>query len=297
MDCLSVLTLLQIPGLGRRSVEVLAREAAAGGAGRPEDLPALARRAGASLAPAPGQALAAADWARAAAAARQIAGRCREAGYALVTPWDAAYPARLRNIPDRPVLLYVRGNLDALAAPLCVAVIGTRRPSGWGRRAAFRLGELLARRGVPVVSGLALGCDTAAHQGALAAGGFTAATLPTGLDAVYPPANRQLAEAIVKAGGALLSEYPPGEGPAAYRFVERDRLQSGLSDAVVVVETEVDGGAMYTAAFTVAHGRQLLVCAAGPAAGPAAGGNRKLLADGVGTVLASIDDLPGILGI
>jgi DNA processing protein len=140
-----------------------------------------------------------------------------------------------------------------------------------------------------VVSGLAFGCDAAAHRGCLDQGGYTAAVLPSGLDEIYPPQNRDLAARIAETG-CLLSEYPPGIRPARYRFVERDRLQSGLSDLVIVVESEIHGGAMHTAQFARRQGRRLLVFSPDRLiGGELASGNQHLLATGAEAV-TSVED-------
>ena len=132
-----------------------------------------------------------------------------------------------------------------------------------------------------------MGIDAAAHRGCLDQGGYTTAVLPCGLDHSYPPQHRELA-AQIAAAGCLLSEYPPGIQPARYRFVERDRLQSGLSDLVIVVETEMDGGAMHTARFARRQGRMLLVFSPAGLDSNRASGNRRLIETGA-TAVESVE--------
>ncbi|MGH7197332.1 MAG: DNA-processing protein DprA [Candidatus Omnitrophota bacterium] len=176
-----------------------------------------------------------------------------------ILKWDhPEFPNSLRYIPNPPKLVYVAGDLDCLRGP-AIAVVGTRTPTRTGAKMAEAFGRRLAKRGIVVVSGLALGIDAAAHEGCLAAGGQTIAVLPSGVSNVYPRENQKLAARIVKSGGCLVSEYPPDASPEKYTFIQRDRLQSGLSLGVVVVETDLGGGAMHTARFCRRQGR-LLAC-------------------------------------
>lgn len=189
--------------------------------------------------------------------AETIMRQTEDLGIQVVSTMSLDFPARLRTIPDPPVILYAKGAIECLSADLAVAVVGTRDPTPFGRGSAVRLGETFAEREIVVVSGLAVGCDTAAHQGCLDASGQTIAVMAHGLDQVYPAENRALAEEILEANGCLVSEYPPGGRAHRSSFVERDRLQSGLSAAVVVVETDVDGGTMHTARFCIKQHRKL----------------------------------------
>jgi peptide-methionine (S)-S-oxide reductase len=191
----------------------------------------------------------------------------------------ACFPESLKKIPDPPDRLYCLGNVDCLFETRSVAVVGTRKPTVAGKRIAENFGRQLAKRGWVVVSGLALGCDTAAHEGCLEGGGRTVAVLPGGIRNVYPSENQKLAERIVRSGGCLVSEYPPEARPEPYRFIERDRLQSGLSLGTVVVETDLEGGAMHTARFCLAQ-KRLLACVVPSkrfSSHPMAQGNWKLI--------------------
>ncbi|QJA05381.1 DNA-protecting protein DprA [Thermosulfurimonas marina] len=169
---------------------------------------------------------------------------------------DQTYPSLLREIPDPPAFLLVKGRLRT-EVPL-VAVVGARKATAYGRRVAFEWSARLADSGVGIVSGLALGVDTEAHRGALSAGGYTVAVLGTGPDLVYPRDNRRLAEEILAAGGALISEYPPGARPERWRFPRRNRLISGLSLGVLVVEAAERSGALITARLALDQGREVM---------------------------------------
>ena len=212
----------------------------------------------------------------------------RERGISILKRGDADYPAPLSAVEDGPPALFLRGFPPAETWSNAVAIVGTRRPSKEARYITLGLAMQLARGGRAVVSGLALGVDTAAHTGALSANGLTIAVLGSGLLKIYPAANRTLAERI-EVAGALLSEAHPRRGANAQRLVSRNRIISGLSRAVVVVESDVDGGAMYAARFAAEQGRH--VCTFDlPASG-----NQRLIAEGA--VLLRRDDplrdLPG----
>ena len=191
--------------------------------------------------------------------ADEIRDKASELGVRILSLDDPNYPESLRTIPDPPVVLYVKGSIECLSAGLRVAVVGTREPTPWGLKCAERLGERFSQAGFTVVSGLAKGCDTAAHQGCLKERGITVAVMAHGLQMVYPAENRDLANDIVSIGGCLVSEYPPGVRGMSSFFIERDRLQSGLSLAVVVVETDIKGGTMHTVRACQEQGR-ILAC-------------------------------------
>lgn len=174
----------------------------------------------------------------------------------ILTPADDDYPRWLRVISDRPAVLHVRGQL--LPGRRYVACIGTRQPSVFGQAVARKISGFLAAHGWSIVSGLALGVDTICHEAALGAGGHTVAILANGLDSVYPGQNRQLAEQILSAGGALLSEQPLGTPALPRHLVARDRLQSGMSAATIVMQTDLIGGTMHTVRFAVLQGRPLI---------------------------------------
>ncbi len=177
-------------------------------------------------------------------------------GARLVTPVDGDYPEPLKNIYDPPLCLYVRGTLEKKDAQ-ALAIVGTRRASHYGAAQADRLAYQVSKAGFAVVSGLARGIDTVAHKAALKAGGRTLAVLGGAMDKLYPPENRELAEEIV-AHGALISEFPLGREPDRTTFPYRNRVVSGLSKGVLVVEAGMDSGAMNTAEQALEQGRSVM---------------------------------------
>ena len=199
-----------------------------------------------------------------------------------------ALPERLSAIPDPPNRLYVRGAKDALDAP-AVAIVGSRRATRAGRDFAHALACDLAAGGLVVVSGLAYGIDAAAHRGALAVG-RTVAVLGSGLDCVYPRAHEGLARDIIAADGAVVAEYPPDTGPRKHRFPERNRLISGLTLGVVVVEATTRSGSLITARMAAEQGREVMAVP-GPVTSPLAGGCHRLLKSGA----ALIEDADDVL--
>ncbi len=168
---------------------------------------------------------------------------------------DAAYPPRLKEIDDPPPVLYVRGDLSP-ADEWAVAVVGTRRPTPYGRQVAEEIAYQLAANRISVISGLARGIDAIAHRAALQAGGRTVAVLACGLDIVYPPEHAKLAREIIE-GGALASDYPLGTHPRGDYFPRRNRILSGMSLGVLVVEGDVKSGALITANLALDHGREV----------------------------------------
>ncbi|MFH1570257.1 MAG: DNA-processing protein DprA [Gemmatimonadota bacterium] len=220
-------------------------------------------------------------------------GAMRVGGARAVTCADAAYPYLLRQIPDPPPLLFIRGQAD-LSAP-GVAIVGTRRASGYGRAMARRLAGGLARCGITVVSGMAHGIDAAAHEGALEAGGATVAVLGCGVDVVYPAGHRRLHRRLVD-GGAVASELPMGVRPEAGSFPRRNRVISGLSLGVVVVEAPARSGALITAACALEQGREVFAVPGDVIDGRSAGCHRLLkegarLVEGVDDILEELENL------
>jgi DNA processing protein len=193
----------------------------------------------------------------------------------VLTLADAGYPGRLREIPDPPPALFVSGQVPDLPT---VALVGSRKASGTGLECARALGGALGERGVCVVSGLALGVDAAAHEGALEAGGPTVGVLGCGIDVVYPRDNRTLFRAV-EGAGALVSEYYLGEPPLGWRFPARNRVIAGLCDAVVVVEAPQKSGALITARHGAESGRDVWAVP-GPLGVLECQGSNRLLADG-----------------
>lgn len=205
-----------------------------------------------------------------------------KAGIEIFSFHDQRYPKHLRNIPDPPAVLFVKGKTEGLYSTESLAIIGTRKPTQYGKKVAHKSARTTAEKGFVVVSGLAYGCDTHAHEGCLEASGVGIAVLAHGLDKVYPAANRDLANHLVERGGCLVSEYPIGLKPARSAFVERDRIQSGLSEAVLVIETGVKGGTMHTVRFARNQKRPIACIdyTEQPSAQNNAKGNKKLIKDG-----------------
>jgi DNA processing protein len=203
------------------------------------------------------------------------------------------YPGALAQIPDPPLGLVMRGG--PLPATRNVAVVGSRRCRRHSAQLAFELARRLAERGFAVVSGLAEGVDGSAHRGALDAGGPTAAVLGNGLAHCYPAWHRGLAERIVAAGGLLVSEYPPHWRPRAHYFPERNRIISGLTEAVLVVEASARSGSLITARLALEQGRDVLAVPGAVADGTHRGCHR-LLRDGAALV-EDVDDLWAALGV
>jgi DNA processing protein len=175
---------------------------------------------------------------------------------------EEGYPGSLAEIYDPPLVLYYRGNGIRQDLPLA-AVVGTRKPTGEALMRAYSLGVELSAAHVGVVSGLARGIDTAVHKGTVSIGGYAVAVLGNGIDMVYPAGSKPTALNILKEGGCLASEYPPGVLPQKYHFPERNRIISGLSKAVVVVEAPARSGALITADFALDQGRELFVHSVG----------------------------------
>ena len=202
------------------------------------------------------------------------------------------YPARLRNIPDPPPVLYVHGELLP-GDDLCVGVVGSRSPSPYGLGAAADLGRDLARRGVTVVSGMAKGADSAAHQGALDGGGRTVAVLGSGLDVPYPRRNRRLMERIARRGAAV-SEFPLGTRPAPWNFPRRNRVIAGMTLGTVVIEAAARSGSLITAELALEGGREVFAVP-GRVTSPRSEGTNSLIRDGARLARSAadvIDDLP-----
>jgi DNA processing protein len=176
-------------------------------------------------------------------------------GARYITYWDDAFPAVLRNIYDPPLVIYVLGDIS-LDDEKAIAVVGTRIPTQYGKHVTAQLTEELVQSGITIVSGLARGIDTVAHRTAVQNNGRTIAVLGSGVDVIYPSENKRLSEDILK-NGALISEFPFGTFPDAPNFPKRNRIISGLSRGVVVVETGLTGGAMITAKLALDQGREV----------------------------------------
>ena len=190
--------------------------------------------------------------------AEQVIARCAREGVEILTLGDNAYPARLKHIQDPPLVLYCKGILPDLDSVPTIGVVGTRDASAYGMNSARQLGYQIARCGGAVVSGLALGIDGAAMDGALQAGGTVVGVLGCGPERVYPRANRSLFDAVVESG-CILSEYPPGTPPNKWHFPRRNRIISGISCGVLVVEAPEKSGSLITARLAAEQGRDVFV--------------------------------------
>ena len=204
---------------------------------------------------------------------------------------DPSYPALLAEIPMPPPILFFRGDASVLATP-AVCVVGSRRAARRGLLAAKRIGGDLAGAGFLVVSGMARGIDSMAHVGAMAAGGKTAAVLGCGVDVPYPPENLSLSVEI-SASGCVVSEFPPGTPPLRHNFPRRNRILSGLSLGVVVVEADLDSGAMGTAAWAADHGREVFAVP-GPVEHPGSRGPHRLIREWACLVESASDIMEGL---
>lgn len=189
--------------------------------------------------------------------AKRISQLCAEYAIGIIGKEDPLYPEKLSSLPKAPFVLYYKGNVQILNKMPSVAVIGTRAPSDTGKKVAMRLGAVLGERDIAVVSGLALGCDTQAHKGCLSVGGHTVAVLAEGLDVISPSANWDLANQICLNGGCLLSEYPPLFRAQRGSFVQRDYLESGISQGIIVVEASLGSGTMHTVKYALEQGRNI----------------------------------------
>ena len=222
--------------------------------------------------------------------------RLATSGARLITFTSADYPKSLFEIPDPPPFLYVQGELRCHETS--IAIVGSRRATAYGLQATTRLAESLAGRGVTVISGMARGVDTAAHKGALAAGGRTIGVLGCGIDKVYPPENRKLFQEMAEKG-CLVSEFPLGTLPLAENFPRRNRIISGLSRGVLVVEAAENSGSLITAQYALEQGRDVFAVPGNISFSTSRGSNRliKQGAKLVDCVEDILEELPGCRNI
>jgi DNA processing protein len=211
----------------------------------------------------------------------------RANGYA-VTIWDDRYPANLKKIYDPPPFLFVRGELNT-SDQHSVAIVGTRHPSPYGIQMAERFASDLAKLGLSIISGLARGIDTHAHAATLKADGRTVAVIGSGVDVIYPPENKQLADRIIE-HGAIISEFLMGAKPDAGNFPRRNRIISGIAVATIIVETGIDGGAMITAATALDQNREVFAIP-GAAGTKVKSGTNQLIKEGRAKLVETIDDV------
>jgi DNA processing protein len=215
---------------------------------------------------------------------------CEDKDIRYTTVLDNDYPELLKNIFSAPLVLYYRGSLTNALQKWNLGVVGTRKPSEYGRFMTAEIVEPLARAGVGIISGLAYGIDTCAHKAALKAGGITIAVLAQGLETVYPPQNRELAEQILEKG-ALVSEYEPGSKMEHWNFPARNRIISGLAHGVLVTEGDITSGALLTAKFALEQNRDVYALP-GQANLSNAQGPNHLIKNGARLVTSAADILP-----
>jgi DNA processing protein len=222
------------------------------------------------------------------AAEREI-GFARRNGIEVVTWNDACYPLKLKEVCDSPMVIYVKGELPEIDKPH-IAVVGTRKPSAYGKKMAAEFSAYFAERGIVVVSGLAFGIDIEAHSSTLAQGGCTLAVLGHGLDQVYPREHTLKAKQIVDRGGALVTEFCSGTQPDAYNFPARNRIISGLCDAVLVVEANEKGGALITAKMAFEQDREVFAIP-GNLGNPTGIGCNRLIRDQIAKIACEPQDV------
>jgi len=200
-----------------------------------------------------------------------------------------AYPAVLRQLSSPPKELFVAGELDELLARPRVAIVGSRKVSAYGRSVTMQIAGELARQGIVIVSGLALGVDGLAHRAALEAGGLTLAVLPGPIETIYPSSHTALARQIIDSGGALVSEYPAGTPAYKPNFVARNRIVAGLSDVLLITEAALKSGSLHTARFALEQGKDVLAVPGNIASEMSVGANNLLKAGA--TPVTSADDV------
>ncbi len=280
-----VLALLSLPGMGRKTAHRLLA-----GQDCVESLEVLLQRQRGKTYDAP-------QIEQAYAYAEKTLERSEREGIRVLSFFDSNFPLLLKSIDDPPLLLHLKGDLAALKSKVAVAIIGTREPTTFGEQSARRIAATVAKSQAIVVSGLARGCDAAAHWGCIEAKGKTVAVLAHGLDKVYPAENKSLAEEILATSGCLVSEYEIGQRAFKNNFVDRDRLQSGLSQAVIVIETSVVGGSMHTVRFAIQQ-KRIVACIKHPpnlASEDKVQGNKKLIDEGQAIPLESSEEVELLL--
>lgn len=213
--------------------------------------------------------------------------KTKRKGISIIPYSSNEYPYSLKQIPDPPAVLYVKGCLPTNLK--CISVVGTRRPSGYGRYVVENIVRPLAKKGVCIVSGFATGIDTMAHKVAIEEGGFTVAVFGNGVDVIYPPENRKMYE-MIQERGCVISEFPPGTKPSKYTFPTRNRIIAGLSYATFVVEAPEKSGSLITANLAFEYSRIVLTVPANINVISAAGNNR-LIKDNIAVPVVSFEDV------
>lgn len=220
------------------------------------------------------------DLNRAITTGNNICQMSQDSGIKIVSYYEDDYPNSLRTIEECPIVLNFKGNYKSLNKFTGVAIIGTRYPNRKGIKCGRYFGNYFAKKGFNIVSGLAKGCDTAAHQGCLKAKGFTTAIVAHGLQTIYPEENKKLADQIMVSGGVMVSEYFIGTIAMPGHFIERDRIQAGLSKAVIVIQCEERGSTLFTVNYALKYGRIVAAVKFGNAASSEVTcGNEMLISD------------------
>lgn len=206
-----------------------------------------------------------------------------------ITPSDADYPDKLRNLASPPQLLYALGDLSVLRDKPCLSIVGSRKVTPYGKQVTLDLAAAAAGQGMTIISGLALGVDGLAHQAAIEAGGKTIAVLPSGLDTIYPSTHHHLAKRILQTGGALITEYPFGTEAYKTNFVARNRIVSGLADGILITEAAEKSGTLHTANFALEQGRTVMAVPGNITSSQSKGTNSLIRAGA--TIVTGIDDI------
>jgi DNA processing protein len=212
-----------------------------------------------------------------------------KAGVNIITIIDSAYPRMLKNCPDPPPILYVRGELQE-RDQLSIAVVGTRRPGNYGSEQAYRFSMLLAQAGFAIVSGLARGIDAQAHRAALLVKGRTIAVLGCGLSQIYPPEHAELADQIVQSGGAIISEFSMKTEPLTGNFPARNRIVAGMTLGTIVVEAPSQSGALITASLAQEYNREVFAIP-GPIDQPGFAGSHDFIKTGKAKLVTCLEDV------
>ncbi|MBI3308437.1 MAG: DNA-protecting protein DprA [Candidatus Melainabacteria bacterium] len=223
---------------------------------------------------------------------KQILEKCR---YGSISLWDECYPERLKQIVDPPIVLYYSGDINIANVKHAVAIVGTRKATGYGLKFAGLFSSMLSDEEIIIVSGLAYGIDAGAHQGTLNKG-KTIAVLGSGIDNICPRSNRGLAKEIIKQGGLIVSEYLPCSITNPWNFPQRNRLISALSDAVIVIEGDTQSGALITARFAIKQGKPLFALP-GSLTSYVSNGPNALIKSKTAMLLTSVTDIYEVLGI
>jgi len=222
--------------------------------------------------------------------------KCEKENVFIITLESEKYPKLLKTIDNKPLILYAKGNLELLNDNDTVAVIGTREPTEKGKIFCERITEIFVKNDLTIVSGLALGCDSIAHKTCINKNGYTIGVLAHGLDYMYPRENIELSREIINKNGLLISEYTIGEKPKKYFFVERDRIQSGISKAICIIETNEKGGTMHTAEHAK-NQKRIIGCIYVEALKDKMkiSGNIKLIEEKVAYKLSNADDIANFI--